>query len=167
MRPMRFRLEDGFREIEIVARRDLVELHSEDLAAAFFRRLLREPANRVAMRRGLAGELGAAEVFRWSDEEIARRLARKVVFGELRILAHEPPGGANADTPDEGAAATPRQVEQAAREEQSASPAQTRSSPAPSTEAEEADPLLAETDQAAQAATLQAAAESGAPLCEA
>jgi hypothetical protein len=156
---MRFRLEDGFREIEIVARRDLVEFHSEELAAAFFRRLLREPANRIAMRRSLAGELGGADLFRRSDEEVACWLARKVVFGDLRILAQDLP---QRPVPGGEREATPREVEQAAQAEQSASP-----QPAPAAPAEEeADPLLAGTDQAAQAATLQAAAESGAPLCD-
>lgn len=162
---MRFRLEDGFREIEIVPRRDLVEFHSEELAAAFFRRLLQEPSNRIAMRRFVDAEMGAADLFRRSDEEVARWLARKVVFGDLRILAHGlSQRAAPAASGGEGGA-TPRQVEQAAKAEQSASPAQARSSAATSTE-EEDDPLLADTDQAAQAATLQAAAESGAPLCD-
>lgn len=162
---MKFRLEDGFREIEIVPRRDLVEFHSEDLAAAFFRRLLQEPANRIAMRRALAGELGAAGLSRRSDEEVARWLARKVVFGDLRILAHDMPQRPVPAASDGGGEATPREVEQAARAEQSASTAESQSSSATSIE-EETDPLLADTDQAAQAATLQAAAESGAPLCD-
>ncbi len=165
---MRFRLEDGFREIEIVARRDLVEFHSEELAAAFFRRLLREPANRIAMRRALAGELGAADLSRRSDEEVARWLARKVVFGDFRILAQDVPQRpvpTTAAAAGSGGEATPREVEQAARAEQSASAAGTQTSSATSTE-EESDPLLAGTDQAAQAATLQAASESGAPLCD-
>lgn len=162
---MKLRLEDGFREIEIVARRDLVEFHSEELAAAFFRRLLQEPTNRIAMRRALDEEMGAGDVFRQSDEEVARWLARKVVFGDLRILAYDRPHRPAPSAAGGGAEATPRQVEQAARAEQSASPAPAGSSPASSTE-EETDPLLADTDQVAQAATLQAAAESGAPLCD-
>lgn len=162
---MKFRLEDGFREIEIVARRDLVEFHSEELAAAFFRRLLREPANRIAMRRALDEEMGAGDLFRRSDEEVARWLARKVVFGDLRILAHDLPQRPAPAAAGGGGEATPRQVEQAAKAEQSASPAQSQSSSAASTE-EEDDPLLADTDQAAQAAVLQTAAESGAPLCD-
>lgn len=160
---MRLRLEDGFREIEIVARRDLVEFHSEELAAAFFRRLLREPGNRIAMRRLLDQE-GAGDLFRRSDEEVVRWLARKVVFGDLRLLSHSRPDQL-APSVTSAADATPRQVEQAAKAEQSASPAPSPSSTATSTE-EESDPLLAGTDQAAQAAVLQAAAESGAPLCE-
>lgn len=162
---MRFRLADGFREIEIVARRDLVEFHSEELAAAFFRRLLREPANRIAMRRALSGEMGAGDLLRRSDEEVARWLARKVVFGDLRILAHDLPQQPAPAAAGAGEA-TPRQAEQAAKAEQSAAPAPAQPAPAPASE-EETDPLLADTDQAAQAATLQAAAESGAPLCEA
>lgn len=162
---MKLRLEDGFREIEIVARRDLVEFHSEELAAAFFRRLLREPGNRIAMRRLLDQE-GAGDLFRRSDEEVVRWLARKVVFGDLRLLSHSRPDQLAPSTTSEAADATPRQVEQAAKAEQSASPAPSSSSTATSTE-KETDPLLADTDQAAQAATLQAAAESGAPLCEA
>lgn len=162
---MKLKLEDGFREIEIVARRDLVEFHSEELAAAFFRRLLREPGNRTAMRRFLDQE-GAGDLFRRSDEEVVRWLARKVVFGDLRLLSHTRPDQLAPSATSEAAAdATPRQVEQAAKAEQSASPAQSSSPAATSTE-EETDPLLADTDQAAQAAVLQSAAESGAPLCE-
>jgi len=164
---MKLRLEDGFREIEIVARRDLVEFHSEELAAAFFRRLLGEPANRIALRRALSEEMGASDLLRRSDEEAARWLARKVVFGDLRILAHDlPQGPAPAASDGGGAEATPRQAEQAAKAEQSASPAPAQPAPAAASD-EETDPLLADTDPVAQAATLQAAAESGAPLCEA
>jgi hypothetical protein len=162
---MRFRLEDGFREIEILARQDLVEFHSEDLAAAFFRRLLREPANRIAMRRALAEELGAGDLTRRSDEEVVRWLARKAVFGDLRILARESPERPTTRTASDGAAeATPRQAEQAARAEQSAAPAPPP--PSPAAAEEETDPLLAGTDPVAQAATLKAAAESGTPLCD-
>jgi hypothetical protein len=143
----------------------LVEFHSEELAAAFFRRLLREPANRIAMRRALGEAMGAADLFRRSDEEVARWLARKVVFGDLRILAHDMPQRSVPTASKGGGEATPRQVEQAVRAEKGASPAQSRSSSASSSEEEE-DPLLADTDQAAQAATLQAAAESGAPLVD-
>jgi hypothetical protein len=163
---MKLRLEDGFREIDIVARRDLVEFHSEELAAAFFRRLLGEPANRIAMRRALSEEMGAGDLLRRSDEEVARWLARKVVFGDLRILAHDLPQRSAPAAADGAGEATPRQAEQAAKAEQSASPALAQPAPAPVSE-EETDPLLADTDQAAQAATLQSAAESGAPLCEA
>ena len=142
-----------------------MEFHSEELASAFFRRLLREPGNRIAMRRFLDEEMGAADLFRRSDEEIVRWLARKAVFGDLRLLSHARPDQIALAATSEAAQAMPRQVEQAARAEQSASAAQSPSSTATSTE-EETDPLLADTDPAAQATGLQAAAESGAPLCD-
>lgn len=164
---MRIRLSDGSREIELVGRSHLVELYSQEMAVAYFRRLLRDPANRTALRRALADEMPGG-FFRMDDEEVLKELARRVVYGDLRILVRNVfPSGHNATPPEASQATTPLQDEQAAREQSAASSAApaSASQQAASSE-EETDPIVAAVDPAAQAQALQAAAESGAPLCE-
>ena len=164
IRGVRIRLNDGSREIELVGRSHLVELYSQEMAVAYFRRLLRDPANRTALRRALADETSGS-AFRMDDEEVLKELARRVVYGDLRVLVRNAfPSGGNAAPPDASQSTTPLQDEQAAREESpAAAPASAAQAAA---EPEETDPLVAAVDPAAQAQSLQAAADSGAPLCE-
>jgi hypothetical protein len=160
---VRVRLSDGSRDIELVGRSHLVELYSQEMAVAYFRRLLRDPANRTALRRALADETSGS-AFRMDDEDVLKELARRVVYGDLRILVRNAfPSGHNAASPEAAQSTTPLQDQQAAREQ---SPAASAAPPAAASEQEETDPLVTAVDPAAQAQTLQAASESGAPLCE-
>lgn len=163
---MRVRLNDGSREIEIVGRSHLVELYSQDMAVAYFRRLLRDPPNRTALRRALADETSAG-TFRMDDEDLLKELARRVVYGDLRILVRNAfPSGHNASPPEAAQSTTPLQDEQAAREESPAASAAPASAAQQAGDPEETDPLVAAVDPVAQAQALQAASESGAPVCE-
>jgi hypothetical protein len=161
---MRVRLQDGYREIEIVGRSHVVEFYSEELAVAYFRRLLKEPGNRTALRRALAEEMGGADVGRLDDESLLKRLARRMIHGDLRVVTRQLyPSGHNATPPEASQASTPRQDEQAAKAESAAA---TEEEAAETEEAAAEDAVLAGTEAAAQAATLQSAAATGAPLCE-
>jgi hypothetical protein len=166
---MRVRLNDGSREIDLVDRSHLVELYSQEMAVAYFRRLLRDPANRTALRRALADE-SSGGAFRMDDEEVLKELARRVVYGDLRIVVRSAfPSGHNAGSPEAAQSTTPLQDQQAAQAESPAASPSSSASTAPvsaAPAAEEADPIVAAVDPAAQAQTLQAASESGAPLCE-
>jgi hypothetical protein len=165
---MRIRLEDGFREIEILGRSDLVEFYSPELAMAFLRRLLREPGNRAALRNALSGDSTPSGLFALDDEAVLRELARRVVHGDLKIVARRPLApGHNATPPGESQGSTPRQDEQAAKQEQAAAAAVEDALAEDEPAEEAADPLLEGTDTEAQAAALQDAASTGTPLCEA
>jgi hypothetical protein len=165
---MRVRLQDGYREIEIVGRSHVVEFYSEELAVAYFRRLLKEPGNRTALRRALAEEMGGADVGRLDDESLLKRLARRMIHGDLRVVTRQLyPSGHNATPPEASQASTPRQDEQAAKAESAAAAAAaTEEEAAETEEAAAEDAVLAGTEAAPQAATLQSAAATGAPLCE-
>lgn len=170
---MRVRLNDGSRGIDLGGLVDLgdrshrVELYSQDMAVAYFRRLLRDPAHRTALRRALADEMSAG-TFRMDDEQVLKELARRVVYGDLRILVRNPfPSGHNATPPEASQSTTPLEDQQAAQEQSPAASAAPASAAQPAAAGEEeADPLVAAVDPVAQAQTLQAAAETGAPLCE-
>ena len=163
---MRVRLQDGFREVEILGRSHVVELYSEELAVAYLRRLIRDPANQAALRRAMAEETGGADVGRIDDEGLLKRLARRMIFGDLRIVTRQLfPSGQNATPPEASQGSTPRQDEQAAKAE-STSAATADEEPAAAAEEAEEDPVLAGTDAPAQAASLQSAAAAGSPLCE-
>lgn len=163
---MRVRFQEGFREIEI-AGRDAVGLRGGRETGLFsLRRLMRDPENRAKLRRAFAEEIPASSLARMSDEEILEKLSRRVASGELLLLERQGSSGGNsAAAPAQSS--TPRQDEQAAQAEAPVRESQSPPPQAAGAAAAEPDPVLAGVDTAAQAATLQAAAESGAPLCEA
>jgi len=162
---MRLRFQEGFREIEIVGRGAAALRGGRETDLASLRRLMRDPENRAKLRRGFAQEIPASSLARMSDEEILEKLSRRVASGELLLVERQGSSGGNNVTPPVQSS-TPRQDEQAAKED---APPPESQSPAPqaAVAAPEPDPVLAGVNAAAQAATLQAAAESGAPLCEA
>lgn len=164
---MRVRLNEGSQEIEIVGRSHLVELYSQEMAMAYFRRLLQDSANRSALRRALADEMPGG-FFRMNDEEVLKELARRVVYGNLRGRVRNVfPSGHNATPAGASRSPTPLQDEQAARAESAASSAAPASAARQAAAGEEeTDAIVAAVDPAAQARALQVAAESGAPLCE-
>ena len=149
---MRFTLRSGPQEIEIVSREDFLELHDRDMTMEYLRQFLDDPVNRGVLRQSLAEGGLQVGAHRFEDEDLLVVLAHRLLSGELKALRRRqdqpvPP-------PQETAEATPRELETT-----SAPPAS--SSPTPPEE--EVPP---EVDQVAQAATLESAAESGAPLCE-
>jgi predicted lipid-binding transport protein (Tim44 family) len=163
---MRITLRSGLEEIEILGREHLLEPSSEEAVVALLGRMLDDPVNGAALRRGLADHLGG--MARLGDRELLGYVARQVLSGRLKLVRRRSFDGGPAAGSAAGAAggsSTPRQDEAAARQDQpAAAPA---SSPAAAAAATEEDPMLAGVDPAAQAATLAAAADSGAPLCEA
>jgi len=166
---MRIVLRSGLEEIEILGREHLVEPSSEEAVMALLGRLLDDPVNGAALRRGLADHLGG--MARLGDRELLRHVARQVFSGQLKLVRRRsfdggPAAGSGAG--DSGGSTTPRQDEAAAREDQAAAaPAGSSSAAAAPAEGTGEDPILAGVDPAVQAATLAAAADSGAPLCEA
>jgi hypothetical protein len=168
---VRFTLRDGDFEAEILGREHFVDFYSEELLIAFLQRFLADPVNRGALRQALAEERGGANLSRLDDLELLRPLARRMLSGDLKIVVRRHGSRPGAAAPEAAAAQepTPREAEAAAREESPAAapaPASTAAAAATSASAVE-DPLLPPgLDPVAQAATLQAAAESGAPLCD-
>ncbi|MCB1032792.1 MAG: hypothetical protein KDD47_03040 [Acidobacteria bacterium] len=151
---MRFTLRSGPQEIEVVRREELLRFHGIQDARQYLQQFLGDPHNRAMLRHSLAE--GGLQVGgrHFEDEELLTVLAHRLVSGELRIVTrriNQPV--APQDKPSE---ATPRQVE-------AATPRSAATSPPPPAQAEETSNL----DPAAQAAALQSAADSGAPLCEA
>jgi hypothetical protein len=151
----RFTLRSGPQEVEIVPREEMVDFPSAESTLSYLRQFLGDGENRAVLRRYLAEgglQLGGRH---FSDEDLLVVLAHRIATGELRILTRrmnqpKPPLEAPAET-------TPREVEAS-----QVRPPPPASAPAAAPAEEES-----EVDQLAQAQTLESAAESGAPLCEA
>ncbi len=156
---MRLILRGGGEELELLARDQVLEPRGEAAAEAVLAPLLADPVNAASARRALAETGGDPR--RWDGRDLLRQLARRVAAGELRLVRRR---RFDVVAPSAGAAesATPRQ---AAASAPSPAPAPA-AAPAAAAAEETADALLAGTDQEAQAATLVAAADSGAPLCD-
>jgi len=156
---MRVLLRNGFEEIEILSRDHLIEPRTEEAVMALLGSLVANPLNLDALRRALPNPLTQSD-----DRSLLRKVAQQILAGRLRLIRRRrfeeiPPTGAAADR------STPREDELTARQSQKASGSTARPAPAPAAAVEE-DPLLAGIDPASQAATLAAAAASGAPLCD-
>lgn len=150
---MRFTLRSGPQEIEIVPREELLELNGASDALDYLRPFLEDPHNREVLRRSLAEGGMRVGGHRFDDEDLLVVLAHRIASGELKVLLRRadqpiPPPAVTAEaTPREAAQTSPPPASSPPREEAEESPAE-------------------EIEQAAQAATLVSAADSGAPLCE-
>jgi hypothetical protein len=132
-------------------------------AVAYLKRLAAEPENRLLMRRTVAANSSRPGTA--SDDDVVHELGWRLVRGELQVLVLAHPistlnpgtAGSSSSSSASDTAAAPASTatvgETAPAREQEADP-------------EDASVLPEECDAAAQADTLAAAAETGAPLCE-
>jgi hypothetical protein len=114
------------------------------------RAFLRGLRSSVVIRQFLAGECAPPSLARMNDDEMLRFAVGLIATGRVKIVKQEPewrpPGAALDESP----------------KEQTYEPKRAAPPPAPAAP----EPAPAAPNAEAQAATLVAAAESGAPLCE-
>jgi len=115
-------LRDGPREVMLVTRDQLLEFHSQAAALAFLRRFMMDPVNRMRLRHALAEERTPINLSRLEDHDILERLAERLASGQVKLVSWPNVLGlqeVNFEIQFEGTVQemTPREAEEAAREE--------------------------------------------------